>query len=195
MHPTTNHDHSRRSEKFAPRFRCFAWAMAGGGAVLTMIFLLGTALPGQSPTVEAETFIVKDKEGKIRAVLGLTDSSGKPGLVLYDHEGNANVLVHLGTDGSPGLAFYEKDRVRVALTVRDSQARLELFDRANRARLELGLSEDDAVSVKLRDQHGNLRAVLGDLELSPRFKSLKKRRSTASLVLFDKEEDAIWRAP
>lgn len=160
-----------------------------------MIFLFGIALPGQSPTVEAETFIVKDKEGKIRAVLGLTDSTGEPGLVLYDHDGNANVLVHLGPDGSPELSFYDKDRVRVALTVRDSQARLELFDRANQARLELGHTEDDAVSVRLRDQQGHLRAVLGDLELSPRLKNMTKRRSTASLVLFDKQEHAIWRAP
>ena len=195
MHLTTEHDHTERRKTFAPRFRCFECGMTGAGAVLIMIFLLGTTLPGQGPTVEAETFIVKDKEGKIRAALGLTDSSGEPGFVLYDNEGNANVLVNLGTDGSPGLAFYEHDRVRVALTVRDSRARLEIFDRANRARLELGLSEEDTVSVRLRDQHDHLRAALGDLELSPRLKSLKKRRSPASLVLFDKQEQLIWRAP
>jgi len=195
MHHTTVNDPTRWRERIASGLPCVIWTIVAAGASLTLVSLLGTTPLLRGPTVEAETFIVKDKDGTIRAALGLTDATGEPGLVLYDHDGNANVLVHLGTDGTPGMWFYEKDRVRAALTARDSEAQLEFYDRNNRVRLELGLLQDDTVRVRLHDQQGQLRAALGDLELNPRLKNLKKKRSTASVVLFDQRENVIWRAP
>lgn len=54
-------------------------------------------------TIEANEFVLRDSEGKKRAVLGLED--GQPNLVLFDASGNAKVLLASTEDG-PGLVFY-----------------------------------------------------------------------------------------
>lgn len=135
---------------------------AGTGiiAVLALIMLIGATQPGER-TVEAKAFVVKDRAGKVRAVLGVVGDSGSPSLVFYDHEANANVILHLGQDGAPGLSLYDKDRVRVELGTVGDRAFLQLFDKKNRPRAVMQVEKDGVSSVGLYDHDRKLRASLG----------------------------------
>lgn len=133
-----------------------------GGALLAgfaLVVLTGAGLADRR-TLEAESFIVKDATGKVRAVLGTAEPSSAPGLVLYDNDGNANVLLHLSADGAPGLWLYDKDRVRATLNAAGERVQLQLFDRDNRPRAILGVQKDGMPGVELYDQDENLRSSL-----------------------------------
>ena len=128
-------------------------------AGLALLVLVGAGF-AERRTLEAESFIVKDASGKVRAVLGTAEPSSAPGLVLYDADGNANVLLHLSADGAPGLWLYDRDRVRATMNAAGERVILQLFDKENRPRAILGVQKDGAPSVELYDQDENLRSSL-----------------------------------
>ena len=121
--------------------------MAGLGAMT----LLGAA-GRHGPVIEAEQFIVKDDAGRLRLALGARHQSGLPGLVFYDKDGDANVLLNLGSDESPGLWFYNKDRIRASISLAGDQMRLQMFDKENRIRTSVQIDQDGTPSMKLYDK-------------------------------------------
>jgi len=118
---------------------------------LVAIAVLGASGP-HGPVIEAEQFIVKDDAGRLRIALGARHQSGLPGLVFYDKDGDANVLLNLGNDESPGLWFYNKDRIRASLSLAGDQMRLQMFDKENRVRSVLQIDQDDTPTMKLYDK-------------------------------------------
>jgi hypothetical protein len=134
----------------------------GGLALMAGLAFLGLMGAGRSETrtLEAESFIVKDSSGKVRAVLGTTDPYNAPGLVMYDQEGHANVLLHLTGDGDPGLWLYEKDKVRATLNAVGERVHLQLYDGENRPRAVFMVRRDGAPSMELYDQDENVRSSL-----------------------------------
>ena len=90
-------------------------------------------------TVEANEFVLRDLEGKKRAVLGLED--GQPNLVLFDASGNAKVLLASTEDG-PGLVFYVNGKVRAVLDVMPDGPRLVFYDEQKEVRAIMALVGD-----------------------------------------------------
>lgn len=134
----------------------------GGVVLVAALTLVGLVGAGRSDTrhIEAESFIVKDSNGKVRAVLGTTDPYSAPGLVMYDQEGHANVLLHLTGDGDPGLWLYEHDKVRTTLNAVGERVHLQLYDSEGRPRAVLTVRPNGAPSIELLDQDENVRSSL-----------------------------------
>jgi hypothetical protein len=165
-----------------------------GAAVLMIPVLL--LVMGQAPskkTVEANEFILKDDDGNIRARLFVTaknttnmtipgiaepvpmTSNPKPTLALYDEKGQ----VSAGLDDD-SINFY-KSHVSLAggvLSIGDQSAGVVV----------------SAYSVGLFDEQG-FEATLGRRALATPRTGETQMRSAASLVLFDKNKNVIWKAP
>ena len=60
-------------------------------------------------TVVANTFGVRGKKDKYRAILGVDDKGTFPQLQLLDNKERCRVLIGLAKDGSGYLTFYDKD--------------------------------------------------------------------------------------
>jgi hypothetical protein len=166
--------------------------LLGGVGLLTVI--LGMASP-DSHILEAERIVIKDRAGKVRAAFGVMDSSGSPGLVLYDPEANANVVLNLGADQEPGLWLYNKDRLRGALTVKGDRSLLELFDKENHRRLVLGVYHDSKPGMELYDDKDNLRAAIGRTALDLKRANVSEQHLVAPVTLWDERGNLVWHAP
>ena len=75
--------------------------------------------------------------------------------------------------------------------------KLQLFDQneGRKPRVLLGLSDDDAPFLALRDKDGQTRAVLGRTGLESIKTGAVDQRAESSLVLFDREGKVLWQAP
>lgn len=95
-------------------------AMVLAGATL----LLGQATPQWK--VEAERFVLKDADGKVRAELGMAGHG--PLLALYDEDGARRAVFGIAERG-PGIFFLDAiQKRRVALGVVEKGPVLVLFD-------------------------------------------------------------------
>lgn len=81
----------------------------GGGVsswILTGRAVFAQPTPEQAKVIRAERFEVVDKDGKVRAGLGLAD--GGPGLRLYDKDEKPRAVLGL-FQGEPYLRLYGED--------------------------------------------------------------------------------------
>lgn len=165
-----------------------------GAAVLIIPVIL--LVMGQAPskkTIEANEFILKDDSGNIRAKLFVTAKNTtnmaipgiaepvqvtfnpKPMLALYDEKGQASGLLD---DDS---ITFTKSHVSLAggvLSIGDQTAAVVV----------------SAYSVGLFDEQG-FEATLGRRALATPRTGETQMRSAASLVLFDRNKNVIWKAP
>jgi len=165
-----------------------------GAAALLVLTLL--VVMGQAPSkkiVEANEFILKDDSGNIRARLFVTaknttnmtipgfaepvpvTSSPKPSLALYDEKGQVS-----GVLDDDSITFF-KSHVSLAggvLTMGDETSGLVV----------------SRYSVGLFDEQG-FEATLGRRALATPRTGETQMRSAASLVMFDKNKNVIWKAP
>ena len=129
-----------------------------GIAVLMWIWM------GQGPprrietTVEAEQFVLRDADGRMRGELS-TRVDHSPKLWLYDEGGVRRMEVSLLSDGTPGLRLLDrKEQIRATLGIVEGEPSLTLRDRDGRDRVTLILLSNGEPSLFLRDKDG--RAVL-----------------------------------
>lgn len=133
----------------------------------------GNAEAGQATKiVEAEQFIVKDKNGKKRAELQTFGFPLGSALVLYDEKGKARVDLIFADTGYGQLAFFDED---------------------GKPLVRLSAS-NDGVSLSLEGKEG-YSAVLGSTKLETPKTGTVTKRAESSLVLFDKDRKIIWSAP
>lgn len=78
-------------------------------AVLMLVGMItGVAgAQGYSPIVEAQTFVLRDQSGKVRATLGL-DRAGSPVLAFHDLDGVTRIVLGI-VDGEPRLNVVTRD--------------------------------------------------------------------------------------
>ena len=143
--------------------------------VLVVALACAVVLMGQTLTrnrvVEAETFVLRDAGGKLRARLR----------TLLD---------------SPALAFYDRDEtLHLELGLLEDSPFLILYDKGLRNRAQLSLSEDGSPSLSLLDKDWETRAVLGSTSLEVTKTGAVTKTAPSSLVLFDKEGKVIFQAP
>jgi len=166
------------------------------GAAVTM----GQARP--SRTAEAEQFVVKDPQGRMRAMLGF--SRGAPMLDFYDNAGVLRESLMVGANGIPGLTLFDAaGNQTVGLAGLENGPSLGLTEGADRS---LSLQEltkqpgidlhvgKDQIGLMVEDRDG-FSAVLGSADLVTPRTGETHRTSAASVVLFDKDRNVIWSAP
>jgi hypothetical protein len=79
------------------------------GAMLFMsgaLLLMGQTGTKQPQTLEAEQFVLRSIDGKVRGAIGITPD-GAVGLNLDDAKGRTRITLDVSADGSPGLDFYD----------------------------------------------------------------------------------------
>jgi len=163
--------------------RIGAAALVGAVSLLVM----GQASPKQK-TVEAGEFILTDTEGKTRASLSV-DYTTKPPvsqLILFGPDGRETARIDSGgsVQGGGGVTLSGAEGQRAIL----SSTFLDLTGADRGGTLLLR----DTLSIK--DSEG-YEATLGVSALQTPKTGERHRTSAASLVLFDKDSNVIWKAP
>jgi hypothetical protein len=70
------------------------------------LVLMGQTNRRQPQTLEAEQFVLRSSDGKVRGAIGITPD-GAVGLNLADIKGQTRITLDVAADGSPGLDFYD----------------------------------------------------------------------------------------
>ena len=160
----------RRLDRVERENRRMKQAGAVALAVIGAVVLMGQATKVPK-WVEAEKFIIRDANGKLRGELGMQGEL--PGLsLIYNKEMTFNVLVG------------EKDAL---LVIEKSRPGMHS---------EVGLYIDDDDSARITvSRKGRGKAVLGSVSLETTRTGVVEKRPESSLVLIDKAGNVIWSAP
>jgi hypothetical protein len=123
--------------------------------------------PQEPKTIEAEQFIVRDGNGKVRATLGTANSLSKPVLSLHDEEGVPRTYLELEAGGYPCLSFLRTDGNPWFIVRRTNNGRTLL--RLTRDNATPGLTiivpDDGDVKVGLGRSDGEEVRLQGEIEL------------------------------
>jgi hypothetical protein len=177
--------------------RIGALAALIGGSLL----LMGQAKT--SRTVEAESFVLKDPQGGLRATLDMWH--GSPMFRLYDTSGVARAWLWLAGNGEPGLTFYDAaGNPMVTLAATKDGASLWLNQGAPKTltmmdsikqKGGIGLSAmKGGATLDAEDSQG-FSVVLGNTELVTPKTGGTHQTSAASIVTFDKDGNVLWSTP
>ena len=119
------------------RLRSFTGALLLVSGALALMGQTGTRLP---QSLEAEQFVLRGSDGKVRGTMGITPdgavgfsladvkgqtritldvaAAGTPGLDFYDPQGKLRATFALGPNGTPGLGLYDASgKLRTSLDV------------------------------------------------------------------------------
>lgn len=152
-------------------------------AMIAALVLMGQAIPPKATkVVEAEQFVLRDRNGKARAWLNMSDDSvnfaladtnektrtllyllddGTHGLILATQDGQTRVEVKVGGNGVPTLSLVDNDGNRIGMFIlSDGKPALGLVDRTQKLRGSLGLETDGQVRLTLSDRNATERAEL-----------------------------------
>jgi len=170
------------------------------GAILLLAFVaVGTMgqlpLKAVSKVVEAERFVLRDTNGKLRATL-VVAADGTSGLSFFDQNGKGRLRLYVATSG-PSLALADQnEKLRATLAIdADGTPGLALFDQNEGIRAVLALLSDGAPTLALADQNGKSRVGLGVSTSGPSLALLDENRKRAllgvlgptALELFDRD--------
>jgi hypothetical protein len=123
--------------------------------LLSTIFLRGEPPSSQTErVVEAQKFVLKDSQGRIRAELS-TERDQAPKLWLFDESNHRRAEFSLLADGTPGVRLLDKNqKIRAALQLLDGKAALNLRDSESHHRAELVVTASGHPYLQLRDKDG-----------------------------------------
>jgi len=159
-----------------------------GGALINVLFMTQTSVAqvGKTPekVISAQEFRLVNASGKTRATL-VVGALGGVTLNFLDVENKSRAVLGLSANGSPSLKL-------------SNGGALELRDERDRVRSKIVMLSDGSPSIRLFDEVGNSRAIIGSINLenpeTARIGSLEKRPES-SLVLLDKDKKVVWSAP
>lgn len=170
-----------------------------GAAVLILAAAL--VLMGQAPatrTVEASEFVLKDAEGKVLGRFGAF--FGEPGLHLYDSNGKPRATLQVFNDQA-GLSLFNSNlQIGARLQVFNDGAHLAMGNSNSQMEARLRMFNDgaglvnDGAGLELSDREG-FRTTIGNTELVTPRTGETHQTSAASVVLFDKDKNVLWKAP
>jgi len=173
-----------------------------GAALLTLITSL--MVMGQTPskkTVEANEFILTDSNGNVRAKLAVnpTRVGGAPEMYFFDEKGKPRVWLDGGpgksTDGGGSITVYDgQGSVRGFFAATVSSGALLSIVEPEKAANHLGQALLGPGLLSVSDDKG-FSAALGVQGLETSRTGETHRTSAASLVLFGKNKNVIWKAP
>lgn len=158
-------------------------------AALSAVVLMGQAAPSPR-VVEAQRFVLKDADGKVRGWLGVIGKGSE--LTL----GNANAQPMMGlmvsTDSSD-LHFFGSRKSGMTLSVNSGDPALAMMGAEGIGGAGIGFAKDGP-SLTLKDGNG-FSAVVGATQLETPTSGKTHQTSAASVMLFDKSKKLIWQAP
>ena len=144
----------QRVERLERQNRRFKRAAAAAALAVVAVVAMGQAAPRIS-TVEAQRFVLKDKSGKIRAVLG-EGADNEIGLLVYDGKQRPRAMIAVDDNDLPVVRVSDdagKERVVVDSI---SGVRIE----GNGPRVVLGVQSGNEPALQLIDKDGWTRATL-----------------------------------
>jgi hypothetical protein len=168
----------------------------GAAALVVAVSLLVMGQASQKrKTVEAEALVVRDDNGIVRVRLSMNEKFHNPEMFFFDEKGRTmlELVGGVGREGPFGGAVLINDgqgRGRGTFQAHDDGALLSLSDAkgALKAALEPGhldVSDDDGFEAALGTQDSLVTTRTGETH----------KTSAASLLLFDKNKNVIWKAP
>ena len=149
--------------------------------------------PAGPTAVEAQSFILKDSNGHVRAELGLAGST--PSLKFKDESGSTLVTLALNSDapGGPMLLLSDpQHHASVALSVLE-HAGPQLSLTGERADIQLHMAvAPDGTTLELSDKDGFTTSIGNGVV--PK-NGQAKQTSAASIVLYGKQRKVLWSVP
>ena len=175
------------------------------GAIAAVV-IMGQATASKVPKViEAQEFVLKDSNGGVRGVLGKISSDmamgfspdQNYGLILYNDfkklgnsQGGWRIV---GLSGSGlRLTHYKHSQMELAANLAKDWFTGTASDELRKIN---GSTEVDFSGFKVYGKNRKSSAVLGQISLEYPHTGVKEQRPASSLVLFDKDGKAIWKAP
>ena len=130
--------------------------------------------------IAAEKFLLMDENGKIRAILGPTQTDKGVTLAFFDESG----LFRGGIYPDGMMVLDDKGKPRIMLVLNDDDTvRLELYGESDKHSATLMLSENGFPGLKLTDDNEKSSAFLGVSPQGDAFMALEKKGKL------------IWHAP
>jgi len=129
-----------------------------GGALMLFtgaIVIMGQAASPPSRSVEAEQFVLRGSDGKVRGAMGIGDD-GAVGINLNDAKGQSRITVDLAADGSPGLDFYDQNgKLRAMLALGpEGTPGLGLYDQSGKLRTSLDVPAHETPGLAFYHRDG-----------------------------------------
>jgi hypothetical protein len=122
------------------------------GGAISIMGLTGTTQP---QNLEAEQFVLRASDGKVRGAMGITPD-GAVGFNLADVKGQTRMTMDLAADGSPGLDLYDaqgKLRATVALGPTGTPG-LGLYDASGKLRTSLDVPAANTPGIAFYREDG-----------------------------------------
>lgn len=152
------------------------------------------AAPALPKDIEAESFTLKDPNGKVRAELAMSGTG--PALKLRDANGSALVTISLN-DGAPGGPF-----VLLSDPAHKAGVTLSVLENAGSQLLLTGTSPDiqahigvapDGTSMQLADAEGFSTNIGNNTQTGKNGQA--KKTTAASITLYNKDHKVLWSQP
>lgn len=152
------------------------------------------APPALPKNIEAESFVLKDPAGHVRAELSMSGTG--PSFKLRDQSGSALVTVSLN-DSAPGGPFVllsdPQHHAGLSMSVLEGAgSQLTLTGERPEVQAHIGVASD-GTSLQLSDQDG-FSANIGNGVQTTKSGQTKKT-TAASIALFNKDRKVLWTAP
>lgn len=150
--------------------------------------------PAGPTVVEAQGFILKDENGRVRAELSMTGTG--PSLKLRDQSGAALVSISLN-DGQPGGPFVllsdAQHHASINMSVLEAGgSQLALIGERPDIQMRLGVTSS-GTTFEATDKDGFGTTIGNTVQTAKNGKI--KNTSAASVVVFDKERKTLWSTP
>jgi hypothetical protein len=119
------------------------------------IVVMGQTASVPSRSVEAEQFVLRDSDGKVRGAMGI-GSDGAVGINLNDVKGQSRITVDLAADGTPGLDFYDQNgKMRATLALASAGTPgLGLYDPSGKLRASLDVPAHETPGLAFYHRDG-----------------------------------------
>lgn len=147
----------KSNHSLSRKVRRLRTAGMGVAALMAVLFLTGAVTIPQS--LEAKHFVLRDDSGKMRATLGLR-ADGTPGLAFYEKDGRARLSLDLGPNGPAVNLMDGTGKPQAALATRsDGTPGLGFFDHDGQIRVSLDLYNGGLPAMNLFSDDGSLSAA------------------------------------
>jgi hypothetical protein len=183
MDPIVANELRSRLDRWDREKRVLGWVGLAIVLATAGVLVHSTRFGRKSKVIEAQEFVMRDSEGRVRARLGL-HPDGSPHLALFDTNGRHQALLVGMRDETASLSLFEQGHVRlVAEAEGDAHSAVRLFDRDHRVATGLYLGSDSATGLSLRSGDREAGWVLkpGGLEVVERDSSAARPSSGSGL--------------
>jgi hypothetical protein len=156
---------------------------------LSAVVLMGQAAPA-AKVIEAQKFVLKDADGNVRGWFGAYAAGSE--LILGNAKKQPQMRLMASEDGSD-LHFFGSRNGGMTLSVNSGNPKIAIAGADGNGGVAIRFSEAGP-SVTVNDRAG-FSAVIGATQLKSQARSEARATSAASVVLFDRDKNAIWQSP